>query len=147
MSVTAVGTQLKPTSPVAGLEGAAINNNNNSVKQKQLNDVAVSASKAQAANKVSDLIEIDSTVKGGKAPSPVALSPEQLEKVAQQLQDFVGEMNRGLEFTVDKDSGRDVIKVIDKNSGELVKQYPSEEVLNLVAKLSEMIGSFVDATV
>jgi flagellar protein FlaG len=37
--------------------------------------------------------------------------------------------------------------VIDKNSGELVKQYPSEEVLTLVAKLSEMIGSFVDAKV
>lgn len=75
------------------------------------------------------------------------LTLEQLEKVAQQLQDFVGEMNRGLEFTVDKDSGRDVIKVIDKSSGDLVKQYPSEEVLTLVAKLSDMVGGFVDAKV
>ncbi len=75
------------------------------------------------------------------------LTLEQLEKVAQQLQDFVGEMNRGLEFSVDKDSGRDVIKVIDKNSGDLVKQYPSEEVLTLVAKLSEMVGGFIDAKV
>jgi flagellar protein FlaG len=75
------------------------------------------------------------------------LTPQQLEKVAQQLQDFVGEMNRGLEFSVDKDSGRDVIKVIDKSSGDLVKQYPSEEVLTLVAKLSDMVGGFVDAKV
>jgi flagellar protein FlaG len=75
------------------------------------------------------------------------LTPQQLEKVAQQLQDFVGEMNRGLEFSVDKDSGRDVIKVIDKASGDLVKQYPSEEVLTLVAKLSDMVGGFVDAKV
>lgn len=75
------------------------------------------------------------------------LTPEQLEKVAQQLQDFVGDMNRGLEFSVDKDSGRDVIKVIDKSSGDLVKQFPSEEVLSLVAKLSDMVGSFVDAKV
>jgi uncharacterized FlaG/YvyC family protein len=29
----------------------------------------------------------------------------------------------------------------------LVKQYPSEEVLDLVSKLSTMIGSFVDAKV
>ncbi len=77
----------------------------------------------------------------------VALTSKQLEQVAQQLQDFVGEMNRGLEFSVDKDSGRDVIKVIDKASGDLVKQYPSEEVLDLVSKLSTMIGSFVDAKV
>lgn len=75
------------------------------------------------------------------------LTPEQLDKVAQQLQEFVGEMNRGLEFSVDKDSGRDVIKVIDKTSGDLVKQFPSEEVLTLVAKLSEMVGGFIDAKV
>ena len=67
--------------------------------------------------------------------------------MAQQLQDFVGEKNHGLEFSVDKDSGRDVIKVIDKSSGDLVKQFPSEEVLTLVAKLSEMVGSFIDAKV
>jgi len=82
-----------------------------------------------------------------KAENKQPLTSEQLEKVAQQLQDFVGEMNRGLEFTVDKDSGRDVIKVIDKASGDLVKQYPSEEVLTLVAKLSDMVGGFIDAKV
>ncbi|MFT5850953.1 MAG: flagellar protein FlaG [Colwellia sp.] len=82
-----------------------------------------------------------------KEDNQAPLTPQQLEKVAQQLQDFVGEMNRGLEFIVDKDSGRDVIKVIDKNSGDLVKQYPSEEVLTLVTKLSDMVGSFVNAKV
>jgi flagellar protein FlaG len=81
------------------------------------------------------------------SPEQASLTSNQLEQVAQQLQDFVGEMNRGLEFSVDKDSGRDVIKVIDKASGDLVKQYPSEEVLGLVSKLSDMIGSFVDAKV
>jgi flagellar protein FlaG len=83
----------------------------------------------------------------GKIDDKQPLTLEQLEKVAQQLQDFVGEMNRGLEFSVDKDSGRDVIKIIDKSTGDLVKQYPSEEVLTLVAKLSDMVGGFVDAKV
>jgi flagellar protein FlaG len=75
------------------------------------------------------------------------LTAEQLDKVAQQLQDFVGDLNRNIEFSVDKDSGRDVIKVIDKDSGDLLKQYPSEEVLTLVSKLSDMVGGFVDAKV
>ncbi len=78
---------------------------------------------------------------------PTVLTSQQLDKVAQQLQEFAGEMNRGLQFLVDKDSGRDVIKVIDKSTGDLVKQFPSEEVLQLVAKLSETIGSFFDAKV
>ena len=75
------------------------------------------------------------------------LDREQLEKMAQQLQDFMGEMNRSLQFKVDEDSGRDVIKVLDKNSGEVIKQYPSEEVLSLVSKLSESAGILIDQTV
>lgn len=76
--------------------------------------------------------------------SETELSPEKLEKVVQQLQDFMGEMNRSLQFKVDEDSGRNVIKVIDKESGDLVKQYPSEEVLGIVAKLAEATGVLVD---
>ncbi|PWS55655.1 flagellar protein FlaG [Pseudoalteromonas sp. meg-B1] len=76
--------------------------------------------------------------------SETELSPEKLEKVVQQLQEFMGEMNRSLQFKVDEDSGRNVIKVIDKESGDLVKQYPSEEVLGIVAKLAEATGVLVD---
>ena len=75
------------------------------------------------------------------------LEREQLEKVAQQLQDFMGEMNRTLQFQVDEDSGRDVIKILDKTSGDVIKQYPSEEVLSLVSKLSESAGILIDQTV
>ncbi|MBH0042946.1 flagellar protein FlaG [Pseudoalteromonas sp. SWXJZ10B] len=75
------------------------------------------------------------------------LEREKLEQMAQQLQDFMGEMNRSLQFKVDEDSGRDVIKVLDKNSGEVIKQYPSEEVLSLVSKLSETAGLLIDQTV
>jgi flagellar protein FlaG len=74
----------------------------------------------------------------------VNLSTEELKKVAQQLQDFVSEMNKSLEFSVHKDSGRDVIKVIDRSSGDLVKQYPSEEVLDIVSKLAKATGTLVD---
>ncbi|TMM44972.1 flagellar protein FlaG [Colwellia ponticola] len=80
-------------------------------------------------------------------PAEQPLTATQLDKVAQQLQDFVGDLNRNIEFSVDKDSGRDVIKVIDKDSGDLLKQYPSEEVLTLVSKLSDMVGGFIDAKV
>lgn len=72
------------------------------------------------------------------------MSPANLEKVAQQLQNFISDMNRSLEFHVDEDSGRDVIKVIDKQSGDLVKQYPSEEVLQIVANLAKATGALVD---
>ncbi|MEJ2913003.1 flagellar protein FlaG [Pseudoalteromonas sp. C12FD-1] len=83
----------------------------------------------------------------GNSSQNQQLEREQLEKVAQQLQDFMGDMNRSLQFQVDEDSGRDVIKILDKTSGDVIKQYPSEEVLSLVSKLSESAGILIDQTV
>ena len=102
---------------------------------------------SQPADKVpSDKKTTETAIKPNDAeqPNKALMSTVQLEKVAQNLQDFVGEMNKGLEFSVDKASGRDVIKVIDKNSGDLIKQYPTEEVLDLVSKLSEATGNFIN---
>jgi flagellar protein FlaG len=115
----------------------------------------------QATNEITKLNqEFDSNILGGRVAEDLSLKNKQkvleeketmtvpqLEKVAEQLQEFIGTMNRGLEFSVDEDSGRDVIKVIDKKSGELIKQYPSEEVLSLVSKLSEATGTFIDSKV
>lgn len=83
----------------------------------------------------------------GNSSQNQQLAREQLEKVAQQLQEFMGEMSRSLQFQVDEDSGRDVIKILDKTSGDVIKQYPSEEVLSLVSKLSESAGILIDQTV
>jgi flagellar protein FlaG len=116
----------------------------------ELKQADVTVNNANQMNDVADIVENENVAQANGvilSPEQASLTSKQLEQVAQQLQDFVGEMNRGLEFSVDKDSGRDVIKVIDKASGDLVKQYPSEEVLGLVSKLSDMIGSFVDAKV
>jgi len=119
-------------------------------------DDKVTASPQLVANAVEESTKAENTLQQQQAERSVQaeqktgekdeLGREQLEKMAQQLQDFMGEMNRSLQFQVDEESGRDVIKVVDKNSGELIKQYPSEEVLSLVAKLSETAGFLIDQT-
>ncbi|WP_206770678.1 flagellar protein FlaG [Pseudoalteromonas sp. bablab_jr011] len=117
-------------------------------------DDKVTASPQLVANAVEESTKAENTLQQAersvqaeqKTVEKDELGREQLEKMAQQLQDFMGEMNRSLQFQVDEESGRDVIKVVDKNSGELIKQYPSEEVLSLVAKLSETAGFLIDQT-
>ena len=98
-------------------------------------------------NDVNSAIETTKISEQVEKSEKVDISAKQMEKVAQQLQDFVGKMNKGLEFSVDQDSGRDVIKVIDKNNGDLIKQYPTEEVLDLVSKLSDAAGSLINEEV
>jgi flagellar protein FlaG len=111
--------------------------NDSSVVQNRTADIQIKKENNGLEGKVDNFEQQDKKL----------ISSEQLKVVAQKLQDFIGEMNKGLEFLVDKDSGRDVIKVIDKNSGDLIKQYPTEEVLDLVAKLSEATGNFINTDV
>lgn len=68
---------------------------------------------------------------------------ESAQKVAQQLQDFVSSLNKNLRFSVDEKSGREVISVVDKASGELIRQIPSEEMLELASRISKAAGLFV----
>jgi flagellar protein FlaG len=62
----------------------------------------------------------------------------EVKQAARQLETFMASMNRYLEFRVDQDSGRTVVTVKDKSTGEVVRQIPSEEVLRLAHNLGGM---------
>ena len=47
-------------------------------------------------------------------------------------------VKRNLNFSIDDSSGQVVVKVIDGDSGEVVRQIPSEEVLKLAARLDDV---------
>lgn len=141
LELTSMAVDAKPVNPKNGQESdhRAIQSTD-AVKQGLESDPI-------AQKKTFELEKVNQLNESKEQDKENSMSRPQLEKVAEQLQEFIGKMNRGLEFSVDKDSGRDVIKVLDKTSGELIKQYPTEEVLSLVAKLSEATGNFVDSKV
>jgi flagellar protein FlaG len=136
-----------------GSEMNVTNSDNSLVNSSNLTSNKTERSALHKAEAENDLakntarIEEQSKSSISEASNTPTMTPKQLEKVAQQLQDFMGEMNRSLEFLVDKDSGRDVIKVLDKSTGDLVKQYPSEEVLGIISKLSNATGNLIDTEI
>ncbi len=58
------------------------------------------------------------------------------------LNNLVRELHRELKFSVDQDSGDTVIKVVDRETDEVVRQIPSEEVMHLRKRLQEAAGVF-----
>ena len=58
-----------------------------------------------------------------------------VESVVSRISDFVQNFQRDLQFTVDKESGRTVIKVIDSKTEELIRQIPAEETLRIARNL------------
>ena len=46
----------------------------------------------------------------------------------------------GVEFQLSEDSGRTIIRLIDRENGELIRQIPPEEALNAAQRLEEVKG-------
>ena len=65
-------------------------------------------------------------------------SKEELDQTVTQLNDSLQNVQRNLEFRLDKDAGRIVINVRDKETDEIVRQIPSEEVLELAKNLHKI---------
>ncbi|MGR7922134.1 flagellar protein FlaG [Zobellella denitrificans] len=76
-----------------------------------------------------------------------ALEREQLKELAARMEELAGSFNRGLRFSVDEDSGRQVVTVVDKTSGETIRQIPTEELLDIIARLAEASGGLIDVKV
>ncbi len=49
-----------------------------------------------------------------------------------------------LEFAMHESTKQIMVKVIDNNTHEVVKEIPSEKILNMIAKMMELAGLFVD---
>jgi len=55
--------------------------------------------------------------------------------------------NVGLEFSMHEESGRTMIRVVEKDTGDLIRQIPPEEVLDLVSRVGDVLGIFFDKRV
>ena len=56
---------------------------------------------------------------------------EVVAKAAAKLQEFVSKMGRNLSFSVDETTGYNVVRVVNPQTGELIRQLPSEELLKI----------------
>ncbi len=70
--------------------------------------------------------------------STAPTSREEVKAAIGNIQDFVQSIRRNLNFSLDENSGRVVVKVTDSVSGEVIRQIPSEEALKLAENLSEV---------
>ena len=81
-----------------------------------------------------------------QAPQPAPELPKiDISRAIHNINTFLQENARGLRFQVDKDSGRTVITVINPVNGEVVRQIPPQEVLNIAREL-RLSGALLNAT-
>jgi len=66
---------------------------------------------------------------------------EALGNAVEQLNSYVQSINRNLEFNIDTESGQTVVKVVDAETDELIRQIPDEEALEIAKQLDNSFSS------
>lgn len=73
-----------------------------------------------------------------------AISPQELQKAVDSMNDFVRSLRNTLNFSIDKDTGRTIVKVIDQATDEVIKQIPSEEMLAISKAIDKLKGLLIE---
>ncbi|MBP0048545.1 flagellar protein FlaG [Marinobacterium sp. AK62] len=115
---------------------------------------ANTASSRQQSGPSSTGMEPVSTVNNSTSALQQTNTAEQTELSMDKLQDAVEKMNelmqsgrRSLNFSVDDSTEKVVIKVMDLETDEVVRQIPTEETLKFAEYLEGMVGIIFDETV
>lgn len=75
------------------------------------------------------------------------VNADHLHAAAAQLKQVVeAASSRRLSMDIDHDSDQAFMRVTDLHTGEVIKQIPSKEVMELHARLRDFIGMFIDKT-
>ena len=97
-----------------------------------------------AANAVATPVRSDSSsgVATDSASQPAA-TVEQAQKAVASINQVVQVFNRNVEFSVDDDTGIKVVKVVEKDSHDVIRQLPLEAVIGFARTLDTLQGLLV----
>ncbi|OLQ89214.1 flagellar biosynthesis protein FlaG [Vibrio ponticus] len=70
------------------------------------------------------------------------LSEKEREKAVEHMNDFISSMNTGLSFRTDEQSGRDVVTIYEQSTGDIIRQIPDEELLEVLRRLRDQTARY-----
>ena len=116
-----MANEISSIASIRGLSGAATNS-----RQVATTDVASLPGNGGQALPVN-----------GKAQPQQAANTAEVRQAVSRINEIVQSKQRDLSFNMDEGSGKYVIRIVDTESGELIRQIPTEEVLAIATQLRE----------
>ena len=118
----------------------------NELRMNMMDKVATttssSADSARSQTVKSSVMKVQPVVASGKdvplqPKEVVEVDRERVQDAVSRINEYVQQTERTLDFQLDEDSGKTVIRVYDRQSDELIRQIPSELALELAQKLND----------
>ncbi len=69
---------------------------------------------------------------------PAPVDEKQLNEMVDELNGFAQSVQRQLEFSIDQDNGEVIVKVVDAETRDVVREIPPEEIREMRKRLSEI---------
>ena len=88
----------------------------------------------------------EAETKEGTSQQP-KLSREETEELVEALEDLAETIQTKLNFSINETTNDIVVKIMDKDNETVIKQFPSEELLELQEKMIDLTGFLFDRDV
>ena len=136
---------------IEAIKGAGMTYQGSSSSAEVRADAQVRTEHTQVANVSTQLAKetMNMTAKGASADGGGYQGGAQAQPQKAQIEKAVEEINKRAHnseaiFGVHEETNRVTIKIVDKETKEIIKEFPPEKTLDMIAKVWEMAGLFVD---
>jgi len=83
-------------------------------------------------------------VKKVEADSDKEAIKQELTELAAKLNDEIAPLSNDIRFGFSDEIGQMLVNVIDANTGEVIRQFPTKEAIEIMTKMKELIGMLFD---
>jgi flagellar protein FlaG len=80
----------------------------------------------------------------GKTQGHKDLSREEADQVTDEMNSIVQALNTKIQFQLHDKTKQLMVQVVDINDGKVLKEFPPHELLDVMAKIREYVGSLID---
>ncbi len=77
------------------------------------------------------------------APARVADAKDDLERLAEDIRKYVKDNKSVVDFSYDQDLKQVITKVLEEDTGKVIRQYPSDAAIGVMKQLHELRGLII----
>ncbi|MDD2421496.1 MAG: flagellar protein FlaG [Heliobacteriaceae bacterium] len=75
------------------------------------------------------------------------LQPKELQTMVSEMNQFMVAINTDLQFAWHEKAGQLMVQIIDQSSAKVLKEFPSHEFLDTIARIRDFVGALLDVKV
>ncbi|THF65701.1 flagellar protein FlaG [Pseudothauera nasutitermitis] len=105
-----------------------------------LPSAAQQAGAALAGQKTTETSKAEQTKDVAESAAKTPATVSDIQKALDEVRETIQPVARNLLFSLDEDTGKTVVKVIDTSTDEVIRQIPSEEIISIAKALDKLQG-------